>query len=48
MSQGEHDVRPFYACEGCSLVYARYRPPAACGVCGAENFVDVMPKDQRF
>lgn len=42
---GEHERRPFYACESCSLVYARFERPEACPVCGRESFTEVTPRE---
>lgn len=45
---GEHQRVPFYACDACSIVYARPNQPKECRVCGSESFVEVMPKDQSY
>ncbi len=36
--------RPLYACEDCSIAYARYQAPETCRVCGNDSFVAVQVK----
>lgn len=45
---GEHERRPFYACETCGIVYARFDRPDECDVCEGEAFVEVMPKELPY
>ncbi|WP_255171041.1 hypothetical protein [Natrononativus amylolyticus] len=45
---GEHERRPFFACEACGVVYARFSVPDRCGVCESELFVRVLPDEASF